>query len=79
MGTICLNLAISPIVLLILFATEKIWVFQDRFSSINSPRYLIKFLRSRVTVLLLSLSKILTWGSWLSFFGLDEKLHSLTF
>ena len=35
-GTICRNLAISPIVLLIFVATELICVFQDKFLSINN-------------------------------------------
>ena len=60
METKCFNLAISPIVFLILFAAESIWLFHDRFSSINSPRYLTEVLRSRVTFLVLLLSKTLT-------------------
>ena len=40
-GTKCLSLAIIPMVLLILVMTQSKWFFQERFSSIKTPNYLM--------------------------------------
>ena len=41
-GTKCLSLAIIPIVLFILVITQSRWFFQERFSSIKTPKYLMQ-------------------------------------
>ena len=57
-GTKCLSLAIIPIVLFILVITQSRWFFQERFSSIKTPKYLMQlqadssiFFTSRYTYL----------------------------
>ena len=57
-GTKCLSLAIIPMVLFILVITQSRWIFQERFSSIKTPKYLMQlqadssiFFTSRYTYL----------------------------
>ena len=40
-GMKCLSLAIIPMVLPILVITQSKWFFQERFSLIKTPKYLI--------------------------------------
>ena len=40
-GTKCLSLAIIPMVILVLVMTQSKWFFQERFSLIKTPTYLM--------------------------------------
>ena len=40
-GTKCLSLAIIPMVILVLVMTQSKWFFQERFSLIKTPKYLM--------------------------------------